>query len=53
MSEEIFASSLAWLVNPPFLPSLGRRLLFVVLLTNVLLDLTKMKLNAGKCKTVK
>ena len=35
------------------LPSLGRRLLFVIPLTNIKLDLTKMKLNVGKCETVK
>ena len=38
-------NSLAWLIGRLLLPSLGRKLLFVFLLTNAQLDLTKRKMS--------
>ena len=47
------ANSLAWLVGRSILPSLGRKLLFVFLLTNAQLDLTKRKMLSNGSANVK
>jgi len=47
-------NSLTWSVTlPSFLPSLGRKLLFVFPLTNVQLDLTKRKMSSNGLANVK
>ena len=40
-------------VTPSFLPSLGRKLLFVFLMTNAQLDLTKRKMSSNGSANVK
>jgi len=57
VSKWASVNSLAWSIGrplfPSFLPSLGRKLLFVFLLTNAQLDLTKRKMLLNGSANVK
>ena len=53
MSEHKFTRLVDRPVGRSFLPSLGRKLLFVFLLTNAQLDLTKRKMSSNGSANVK
>ena len=53
MSEREFSRLVDRSLLPSFLPSLGRKLLFVFTLTNAQLDLTKRKMSSNGSENVK